>query len=361
MKNLFRGYYKLNEKEIKAIWATGFISIDTNVLFNIYRYSEDTRKDLIKVLKKYSSKLWLTNHSAYEFHKNRITVINEQIKIYEETIKSFEKLENDIIKNLKTPHLSKKVLVNFKKIIRETIKDLDKKKMFYKRLLFKDTILSTITSIFNKKVGAAFSLEEINKIEKEGEDRYKRKIPPGFKDNDKTDNKFGDLIIWKELIQKSKSENRPFILIIDDIKEDWLLKVQGETISPRQELSQELYKEANQYFHLYTSDRFLEFSSKTEKVKQETIDEVREIRLDENLIRAKYPIHFDLPRIEDQEKFVNVYNLWKASMPSIESGFSDLNTSLLRDYQNSLLNEKIVQLPTLVTKLKTKDSDKKDE
>lgn len=279
MKSLFRGYYKLTDNEIQNIWSQGFISLDTNVLCNIYRYSEDTRKELIRVIKKYSSQLWLTNHSGFEFHKNRVAVISEQISIYEETIKKFQALENDIIKNPKTPHLSESILQKFEKTIKETIKDLERKKEFYNKLVFNDSILSVITTIFNKKVGEAFTPEEIIKIEKEGEERYKNKIPPGFKDNDKTQNKYGDLIIWKELIRKAKVDNKPFILIIDDLKEDWWLKAQGQKISPRQELSQELYKESKQTFHLYTPDRFLEFASKTEKVKQEAIDEVREIRL----------------------------------------------------------------------------------
>jgi len=281
MKKLFRGYYKLTDKEIQNIWDNGIISLDTNVLFNIYRYSEETRKELIRVIKIFTPQLWLTNHTAFEFHKNRISVIADQIVIYDETIKTFSKLENEIIKNLKTPHLSKTVLKKFEKTIKETTKDLEKKKDFYKKLLNNDSIHKTIATIFNNKVGDAFSDEELSKIEKEGEERYKKKIPPGFKDNDKTDNKYGDLIIWKELLRKAKSENKPFILIIDDLKEDWWLRIQGQTISPRQELAQELFKESGQVFHLYTPDRFLEFAAKTEEVKQETIDEVREIRIDD--------------------------------------------------------------------------------
>ena len=284
MKKLFRGYYKLTDTEIQDIWNNGFISVDTNVLFNLYRYSDETRKELIRVIKKYSSQLWLTNHSAFEFHKNRISVISDQIVVYEETIKTFNKLENDIIKNLKTPHLGKSALKQFEKTIKAVTKDLEKKKEFYKKLLLNDTILKTISSIFNNKVGDEFTSEKISEIKKEGEERYKKKIPPGYKDNDKSENKFGDLIIWKELIKKAKQDNKPFILIIDDIKEDWWLRTQGQTISPRQELAQELYKETQQFFHLYTPDRFLEFAAKTEAVKQETIDEVREIRNDDYAI-----------------------------------------------------------------------------
>jgi hypothetical protein len=37
-------------------------------------------------------------------------------------------------------------------------------------------------------------------------------------DGKKDDNKFGDLIIWKELIKKSKKDNQPFIFITNDSK-----------------------------------------------------------------------------------------------------------------------------------------------
>lgn len=132
MKRLFRGYYKLTENEIQNIWKNGFISLDTNVLFNIYRYSDETRKDLLKVIGKYSDQLWLSNHSAFEFHKNRISVIAEQIDIYDSTIKTINTLENDISKNLKTPHLSKSILKQFEKTIKAIIRDFERKKIFMK-------------------------------------------------------------------------------------------------------------------------------------------------------------------------------------------------------------------------------------
>jgi hypothetical protein len=297
MKSLFKGYYKLTDNEIMDIWNAGFISLDTNVLFNLYRYSDETRNDLIRVIRKYSSQLWLTYHSAFEYHRNRVGVISEQIDKYQETINTLENLENDIVKNSKTPHLSKAILKMFEKTIKETKKDLSKRKLFYDKLLLNDDILSSITSIFNNKVGAPFTPTEIAEIEKEGEIRYKKKTPPGYKDNEKKENKYGDLLIWKELINKAKTDKKSFILIIDDVKEDWWLRAQGKTISPRQELSQELYTETKQVFHLYTTDRFLEYAGKTENVKQETINEVREIMTDSqtpklsNFLKSIYPTY----------------------------------------------------------------------
>jgi len=227
MKKTFQGYYQLTNKQITTIWKKGFISLDTNVLFNLYRYSDDTRQVLFAKIEKYSDKLWLTYQATYEFHKNRISVISEQIKVYEDTIKSFEKLETELIKNLRSPHLSSHLQRSFQKNISVSKRDLEKRKEFYLKLLKNDTILNKVTKIFKNKIGAQLTKDEIAKIEKEGEDRYKKKTPPGFKDSEKQDNKFGDLIIWKELIKKSKVEKSPFILISDDVKEDWWLRTQG--------------------------------------------------------------------------------------------------------------------------------------
>lgn len=280
MKELFRGYYKLTDEEISSLWSDGFVSFDTNVLLNIYRYSEETRNELFGIIEKFSKQIWLPYHVAYEFHKNRVTVIADQINVYENTIKQFAELETQIIKNLKAPHLSNDILKNFEATIKEALADLENKKKFCKDLLYNDHILEKISALFNSKVGQPFSDEEIKEIEKEGDERFKKKVPPGFKDSDKSENRFGDLIIWKELIQKATSEQRPFLFIIDDVKDDWWLNVMGQKVAPRYELRQELFIKAKQLFHLYTTDRFIEFASDTIAVKKEVIDEIREIRLE---------------------------------------------------------------------------------
>src|SRR4051812_4250966 len=130
MKETFKGYYRPTKKNISSIWEKGFISVDANVLLNLYRYSNDTSNELLLKIEKYSEKLWLTYQAAYEFHKNRVGVISEQIKIYEDTIKDFDKLEDNIIRNLKSPHLSGPVQKIFKKSISAIKKDLEKRKTF---------------------------------------------------------------------------------------------------------------------------------------------------------------------------------------------------------------------------------------
>ena len=42
MKDKFFQYYPINEDQIKELWEQSIFIFDTNVLFNLYRYSEQT-------------------------------------------------------------------------------------------------------------------------------------------------------------------------------------------------------------------------------------------------------------------------------------------------------------------------------
>ena len=67
------------------------------------------------------------------------------------------------------------------------------------------------------------SQEEIFKWCEEGQNRYKKEIPPGFKDAKNKDGvrKYGDLIIWKELLKFACKQEQDVIFITDDVKADW--------------------------------------------------------------------------------------------------------------------------------------------
>ena len=112
----------------------------------------------------------------------------------------------------------------------------------------------------------------------EGEKRYKENIPPGYKDKAKPNNdKYGDLVLWKEMLYKCQSDAKDLIFICDDRKEDWWLEHQGKTISPRPELLKEFNSETKRECHFYKPFQFLEFANKylDSKIKSETIEEVK--------------------------------------------------------------------------------------
>src|SRR5690554_1006254 len=78
MKDLFRGYNKKTEKELKVLWENAIFVFDTNVLLNLYRYSEDTRNSIINLVENFKDRVALPYHTAYEFNKNRYEVRSEE-------------------------------------------------------------------------------------------------------------------------------------------------------------------------------------------------------------------------------------------------------------------------------------------
>lgn len=64
----------------------------------------------------------------------------------------------------------------------------------------------------------------------EAEARRENQVPPGFEDGKKDNNKYGDLVIWKEiLLHCEKRGIKKAILITNDGKKDWVYKPQKRT------------------------------------------------------------------------------------------------------------------------------------
>lgn len=278
MKTSFLEYNLLSEQDIKSLWDNAIFVFDTNVLLNLYRYSDDTSNKFIQVILELKARIWLPFQVGLEFNKNRLTVIGDQKKHYVE----FEKKLNDIIGEIenknRNPFFSDALFIKISSIKSEIKLEVDTKIKSYNESLKNDLLLEHINSIFDGKVGNIFSEEELKKLYSEGEKRYKDKTPPGYCDLKKPDNeKYGDLIIWKQIISKSKNDSVDIIFVLDDKKEDWWLDHQGKTISPRPELLKEFRCETNRKCHFYKPFQFLEYSSEYlgSSIKPEVIEEVK--------------------------------------------------------------------------------------
>ena len=173
--------------------------------------------------------------------------------------------------------------------ISETQKELDSSKSQLAALETKDVLADQITAIFEGRVGDPLPADVMDLLPTEGEDRYKRGIPPGFEDRKKPDTRrFGDLILWKQILAFALTNKAPLLFITDDAKEDWWWKNSGKNIGPLPLLKHELQAISGQPFHMYRPDRFLHFASQHLKkpIKKETITEVKE-SLQEQAARAR--------------------------------------------------------------------------
>ena len=292
MKKEFPGYYRPTEDEFSSIWESCDFLFDTNILFNLYRYTKETKNTLIGILEDIEDRIWLPYQVGMEYHTRRV----EEIKKLENAYDSIEAKLTDFLRNI-TDYLRKEFksgrhpLINCEDFIGELsgliekyVEELNDKKIQHPDWLIDDPIKEKLSELFEGKVCEKLDNEIKENVLEEGEERYKEKIPPGYEDKNKSGiEKYGDLIIWFEIIKHAKKRKKPIIFVTDDGKEDWWYISHGKTIGPRPELISEILKNAGVKFYMYSSDKFMSYAEEylESKVEQTAIDEAREIRLQE--------------------------------------------------------------------------------
>lgn len=287
MKNIFNVEFYPTDKDIKDVWKDSLIVFDTSSLLNLYKYSKDTREQYLSVMKQVKERLWIPYHVGEEYFNNRVSTLLSEGMAYEDINKMLDKQFKEIESSINRVFKFREGDLN--KLIEEVKKGFDKIKEVVSdskrsRISFSpntDTILEKLTEYFENRVGGNFTQEEAEKIKEEGKIRFKNRTPPGYCDRTKDDikkNEFGDLIIWKQIINKSIKDRKNIILITDDRKEDWWLDVHGRTISPRKELYSEFFFETKQKILIYRPHVFMKYANEylesnvDEKAMKEIVD-----------------------------------------------------------------------------------------
>ena len=271
MKESFKEYYKPTEEEFKDLWDDCEFIFDANVLLNIYRYSPETTGEFFDVLINIQDRIWMPHQAALEYQRNRFSVIDEQVAKCKQLENLLEK--NEIIKSLKdikshpfidTDFITSELGKTFK-----SLKDVLKmSRNNYPNTIQNDDLRDTITEIFDGKIGDEFSKKDLDNTYKKGKERYADKIPPGFEDESKDkDNpgnqKYGDCVLWRQIITRAKSEGKPVIFITDDAKKDWWLKRKnGITLGSHPLLIREMRLKSNVNFYMYGTEMFLKHVKK---------------------------------------------------------------------------------------------------
>lgn len=272
MRSLFPEFNKPTTKGFKNLWTKAIFVFDTSVLLSLYRIPQQAREKMISVLKELQkqNRVWIPHQVATEFYRKRPDVIHIQEKSHNEIIDLLNKAEQEISKKFDAKDILKKITGSCK-IIRSEIEKSKKRDCDW---LKKDKIETELNKVFKDKVGVAFDKTKLNEIYKTGEERYEKEIPPGYEDrkkdkDDKTKTKkFGDLVIWYQIIEQAKTDKKPVIFVTDEQKEDWWWKINGTTtIGPRHELRKEIKEQADVEFYMYQSEQFMKHAGEYLKVK----------------------------------------------------------------------------------------------
>ena len=287
MRSLFPGYFRPTEDGFASLWKECAFAVDANVLLNLYRYSTDTRQELERTLTSVKDRLFLPNQAAKEFLKNRLSVTIGQAEEYTKVIKTIGDLSAMLSNKKRHPFLPDGELPNFTGHAATLIEQLEAQKAALLNRLNNDEILEFVDDLFSNRTGNPFDEAKLKAVVTEGETRYHYEVPPGYKDGKKDASgdpyrKFGDLIVWKQIIAKGKEGSTPIIFISDDKKEDWWLEQSGRTIGPRTELREEFIREASKEFWMYSVDKFIEEAARISNVQvnKAVIEEIVAVRED---------------------------------------------------------------------------------
>ncbi|MGQ1888288.1 PIN-like domain-containing protein [Serratia marcescens] len=332
MKHIFNGFYSLNDEEKnRNIWSardTIFI-FDTNCLLNLYRCEDATRDDILSVMKKLSDRIWLPFFVCLEYQKNRRDVIIESIENLNLIRDSLKSISTSVLASLSKGKV-KKYLYNSLSDSIHALKDditplienfinehIDPRIEGKEQIAQKDVIREHIDSIVRDNCGNLPSAEWIKTVNQLGEYRFENQIPPGFMDSSKTGKKFylnlefeekyGDLYIWREIIERSKTETvNNVIFICDDNKRDWWYEKKGITHGALESLQTEIYSETGiANFKLLNQATFLHDAQKyipNINIDSKSLKEIQEIyEIDE----IQHYTHED--EIEDSSSSFNEY------------------------------------------------------
>jgi hypothetical protein len=307
VQSIFSGYYPPSADQYQKLWHEGLIVLDTNVLLNLYRLPTTARDELLQALDLLKDRLWIPHQVALEFQQRRLTVIASERKSTEEALQAASELVTELRRKVDTLQIDKRGLgIESQPLLdaleKANAKLLDAIKSVHKNQLdisSSDEVREKIDLLFRGKVGAGPKNQaELDLLVLNGENRYKEKIPPGFADTNKDKNpneasfihdhikyprKYGDLILWRQLLQYAKEkEMKTVLLVTADKKEDWWWREQGKTIGAHPELVREIQRETDvELFWIYSSVQFVEHANKytTVEVSSESVAELKQVSL----------------------------------------------------------------------------------
>lgn len=274
------------KEEIQEIIKEKFIVVmDTNVWLDLYYLPFDKIKSIVEGIEK--SDFFYMPHQVFkeilnnngrirknieneyrDSFKNTINNLRESktalkdasAKYKEKNVNGINELCTDIEENLN--------LVIDK--IEKSIEEFKKKNRTSNNCVTSnnDIIEKLVKKLLGENEFTDFETLELLKIYEEGELRYKYGIPPGITDGEKDKKtegsfvrKYGDLILWKEILKYIKTNETNIVLVQNETKEDWWdsKNTKGKKISDA--LIEEFHKYSKKRNAKFLMMRFEEFFS----------------------------------------------------------------------------------------------------
>lgn len=270
MKDEFPGWYAKTPEDLKTLWDNAVFVPDTNILLHLIRHSASVRAQLAAVFERKKDALWIPYQVGVEFQRRRLDVQQQTKDAYDKLTEEMTSVVNQARNKLNQYRAHP--VIDFERELTALdvyLADFEKRMSEAKSKHPTEELATSfqrVSELFAGRIGTKPTEDRLAAIRKEGEERYAKKIPPGFEDAKKGGDggdKFGDLIIWKEMIEKATTDKRPIIFVTDDGKSDWWHIHHGKKLGPHPYLIEEFLAATGQQFHIYELPQFLRHSAET--------------------------------------------------------------------------------------------------
>lgn len=268
---------RLEPENENVLWSDALIIFDTSAICGLYNCIGTAAATIVGILNHLKDRIWIPAQVMIEYERNREKAIHNPIaeKYGGKRFRDYKQFADRLSQDLKEheeeyfhPYIETEPYADIKKEIAsiktalESINNsyqtqYEKRIAEIKKFEANDEIHQTFKT-FNK--GKEYPMSRILEIVAEGDIRYRNTIPPGYMDGSSKESirKYGDLIIWKEILDQAKEAKRPVIFVCDDLKEDWYVKDgNNNSIGPREELRKEFADSVGQPFWMYSLKEFV--------------------------------------------------------------------------------------------------------
>jgi len=269
MRAAFPGFFPTTQAEYERIWASGQIVLDTNVLLNLYRYNDEPRKSLLGALEAARDKLWMPRQVGSEFFARRPDIIRNIHAPYNDIIQDIDRIRSEVEKKFDAGKRlgltsEREYLLALEKALRPIsdglTRDRDAHLGGHSVSFASDGLLKIMEDLYENRVGPPYSDEQLVAHYAEAQHRIDNKVPPGYKDAQKpSPDKYGDYLVWRQILDRGGELRIPTLLVTDDRKEDWWERHHGEYAGARHELVDEYVAVAQERVHFMTPSAFIQW------------------------------------------------------------------------------------------------------
>lgn len=253
----FEGWMPQSYEDQKHALTTGLISLDANVLLDLYRFNDAGRDGVLEVLAKLGDRVWVSHQAAREFWRTRISVIDNRNKSTEAVLAVLAEQRQKALNGIAAWGRStfvpdadeaaiREVLEKASDRVQALIEEQAEESGQFAHEVTADSVVKRLLELLEGKVGAPLPPQEHAEALKESARRVKEKVPPGYRDAEKErdgnpDGAAGDYLVWHQSLLEAKRRGMPLMIVTSDLKDDWWWRNPkgAQVYGPRAELVEE--------------------------------------------------------------------------------------------------------------------------